>query len=162
MAAVATADVVVTNPDPLRRGDRLRPANDRAPRVVAKGVEVLAADQRARTPQRGAVVENPPLARSLHAVCEVDDIVPPRLYASVARLLAFVYSLSPTAGPSGTSTRWQLGARNSDHAALNSAPRPGRSESGQEGPGCPGTAANSRKSPVEGPMPPYVPVVPSG
>ena len=43
------------------------------------------------------IVENPPLARSLHSSCEVDDVVPPRLYAAVARLLAFVYSLSPTA-----------------------------------------------------------------
>jgi flagellar biosynthesis protein FlhB len=43
------------------------------------------------------IVANPPLARSLHASCEIDDVVPPRLYGAVARLLAFVYSLSPTA-----------------------------------------------------------------
>jgi flagellar biosynthesis protein FlhB len=42
-------------------------------------------------------VENPPLVRALNFSCEVDDVVPPRLYGAVARLLAFVYSLTPTA-----------------------------------------------------------------
>ena len=43
------------------------------------------------------IVENPVLARTLHASCQVDDVVPAALYTAVARLLAFVYSLSPTA-----------------------------------------------------------------
>lgn len=43
------------------------------------------------------IVESPLLARSLHAACEVNDVVPAALFEAVARLLAFVYSLSPTA-----------------------------------------------------------------
>jgi flagellar biosynthetic protein FlhB len=98
MAAVANADVVVTNPTHYAVAIAYDRKNDRAPRVVAKGAGYIAAGIKEHARSCGVViVENPPLARSLHASCEVDDIVPPRLYAAVARLLAFVYSLSPTA-----------------------------------------------------------------
>src|SRR5580700_3041277 len=98
MAAVATADAVVVNPTHYAVAIAYDRANDRAPRVVAKGVDVLAARIRERAVAHGVpVVENPELARTLHAVCEIDDIVPATLYTAVARLLAFVYSLSPTA-----------------------------------------------------------------
>ncbi|EQD46240.1 Type III secretion exporter, partial [mine drainage metagenome] len=71
---------------------------DRAPRVVAKGADfnAIAIRERARS-CNVVIVENPPLARALHETCEVNDVVPPVLYGAVARLLAFVYSLSPTA-----------------------------------------------------------------
>jgi flagellar biosynthetic protein FlhB len=98
MAAVANADVVVTNPTHYAVAIAYDQKNDRAPRVVAKGADFMAAAIRERARSSGVViVENPTLARSLHASCEVDDVVPPRLYAAVARLLAFVYSLPPTA-----------------------------------------------------------------
>ena len=98
MAAVANADVVITNPTHYAVAIAYDRENDRAPRVVAKGADFMAASIRERARSCGVViVENPTLARSLHASCEIDDIVPPRLYSSVARLLAFVYSLSPTA-----------------------------------------------------------------
>jgi flagellar biosynthetic protein FlhB len=98
MAAVASADVVVTNPTHFAVAIAYDRTTDRAPRVVAKGADFLAASIRERARSCGVVVvENPTLARALHSSCEVDDVVPPRLYAAVARLLAFVYSLSPTA-----------------------------------------------------------------
>jgi flagellar biosynthetic protein FlhB len=98
MAAVSSADVVVTNPTHYAVAIAYDRQNDRAPRVVAKGAGYIAMEIRERARRSGVViVENPPLARSLHASCEVSDVVPPRLYAAVARLLAFVYSLSPTA-----------------------------------------------------------------
>jgi flagellar biosynthetic protein FlhB len=98
MAAVATADAVVVNPTHYAVALTYDRAKDRAPRVVAKGVDVLAARIRERAVAHGVpIVENPELARALHAVCEIDDIVPATLYTAVARLLAFVYSLSPTA-----------------------------------------------------------------
>jgi flagellar biosynthesis protein FlhB len=98
MAAVANADVVVTNPTHYAVAIAYDRENDSAPRVVAKGADFVAASIRERARSCGvAIVENPALARSLHASCEVDDVVPPRLYGSVARLLAFVYSLTPTA-----------------------------------------------------------------
>jgi flagellar biosynthesis protein FlhB len=98
MAAVASADVVVTNPTHFAVAIAYDRKKDRAPRVVAKGADIVAARIRSRAAEHGVpVVENPVLARTLHASCQVDDVVPAALYAAVARLLAFVYSLSPTA-----------------------------------------------------------------
>ena len=97
MAAVARADVVVTNPTHYAVAIAYDRDRDRAPRVVAKGADFTAAAIREHARRCGVVlVENPILARALHASCEVDDVVPPSLYTAVARLLAFVYSLSPT------------------------------------------------------------------
>lgn len=98
MAAVARADVVVTNPTHFAVAIAYDRQSDRAPRVVAKGADFNAIAIREHARRCGVVlVENPILARALHASCEVDDVVPPGLYTAVARLLAFVYSLSPTA-----------------------------------------------------------------
>ncbi len=98
MAAVATADVVVTNPTHFAVAIAYDRDNDAAPRVVAKGADFVAARIRQRATDHGVpIVENAVLARTLHASCELDDLVPPRLYAAVAQLLAFVYSLTPTA-----------------------------------------------------------------
>lgn len=98
MAAVARADVVVTNPTHYAVAIAYDRQKDRAPRVVAKGADFNAIAIREHARRCGVVlVENPILARALHASCEVDDVVPPGLYTAVARLLAFVYSLSPAA-----------------------------------------------------------------
>lgn len=98
MAAVARADVVVTNPTHYAVAIAYDRQRDRAPRVVAKGADFNAIAIREHARRCGVVlVENPILARALHASCEVDDVVPPGLYTAVAQLLAFVYSLSPTA-----------------------------------------------------------------
>jgi len=94
MAAIAGADVVVTNPTHYAVAIAYDQGVDRAPRVVAKGADIMAARIRDRAREhRVPIVENPPLARTLHAACEVDEVVPPRLYEAVAQLLAFVYSL---------------------------------------------------------------------
>ncbi|HUZ41995.1 MAG TPA: EscU/YscU/HrcU family type III secretion system export apparatus switch protein [Acidimicrobiales bacterium] len=98
MAAVARADVVVTNPTHYAVAIAYDRNKDRVPKVVAKGADFVAIAIRAHARDCGVVlVESPILARALHASCEVDDVVPPSLYTAVARLLAFVYSLSPTA-----------------------------------------------------------------
>ena len=98
MAAVAAADVVVTNPTHYAVALAYDRKKDRAPRVVAKGADLVAARIRSRAAERGVpIVEHPVLARTLHSSCEIDDVVPTALYTAVARLLAFVYSLSPTA-----------------------------------------------------------------
>lgn len=95
MAAVANADVIVTNPTHYAVAIAYDKDRDRAPRVVAKGADFNALAIRDKALSCGiAVVENPPLARTLHSSCEVNDIVPEALYAAVAQLLAFVYSLS--------------------------------------------------------------------
>jgi flagellar biosynthetic protein FlhB len=98
MAAVANSDVVVTNPTHFAVAIAYDRTKDRAPRVVAKGADMLARSIRDHARANGVVVvENPLLARTLYGACEIDDITPPHLYAAVARLLAFVYSLSSTA-----------------------------------------------------------------
>ncbi|MGA7835163.1 MAG: EscU/YscU/HrcU family type III secretion system export apparatus switch protein [Acidimicrobiales bacterium] len=98
MAAVANADVVVTNPTHFAVAIAYDRTKDRAPRVVAKGADMLARSIREHARANGVVVvENPLLARTLYGACEIDDITPPHLYTAVARLLAFVYSLSSTA-----------------------------------------------------------------
>lgn len=98
MAAVARADVVVTNPTHFAVALAYDRATDVAPRVVAKGEDLVAVAIRAHARRCGVVlVENPPLARALHASCEIDELVPARLYTAVAQLLAFVYALTPTA-----------------------------------------------------------------
>ena len=94
LAAVRRADVVVTNPTHYAVALRYEAGRSAAPRVVAKGADLLA--QRIREEAAAfqiPVVEDPPLARYLYAVCEVDGAIPAEIFVAVARLLAFVYSL---------------------------------------------------------------------
>jgi flagellar biosynthetic protein FlhB len=96
LAEVAKATAVVTNPTHLAVALRYERGQDPAPRVVAKGLGELAARIREEAIAHGVpVVENPPLAWTIHGACEVEDTIPPDLYEAVARLLAFVYRLSP-------------------------------------------------------------------
>jgi flagellar biosynthetic protein FlhB len=94
MAAVPTADVVVTNPTHFAvalKYDGTAPA----PEVVAKGQDLVALKIRGlATDHRVPVVENPPLARSLHASVEVGQQVPEELYEAVAQVLAYVYRVA--------------------------------------------------------------------
>ncbi|MFC0082810.1 flagellar biosynthesis protein FlhB [Aciditerrimonas ferrireducens] len=102
MAAVAKADVVVTNPTHVAVALRYEPGSGQAPRVVAKGADHLAARIREEARRHGVpVVEDPPLARALHAACDLDDLVPVELYLAVARLLAFVFTLPDVVRRSG-------------------------------------------------------------
>jgi flagellar biosynthetic protein FlhB len=91
MAAVPQADVVVTNPTHYAVALRYDP-DKRAPEVVAKGVDLVAARIREIAREHGVtVVPDPPLARTLHASVEVGHVIPEELYQAVAQLLAFVY-----------------------------------------------------------------------
>jgi flagellar biosynthetic protein FlhB len=91
MAAVLGADVVVANPTHFAvalRYDGTRPA----PIVVAKGRDLIALQIRRVAEENDVpVVENPPLARSLHDAVELDAEIPEHLYRAIAELLAFVY-----------------------------------------------------------------------
>lgn len=96
---VPKADVVVTNPTEYAVALRYDEATMGAPRVVAKGRDLLAQRIRQIAQQHGVpVVERPPLARGLYAAVEVGDEVPPAFYKAVAELLAYVYQLSRRAG----------------------------------------------------------------
>jgi flagellar biosynthetic protein FlhB len=94
MAAVPTADVVVTNPTHYAVALRYEETRMRAPVVVAKGAELVALRIRELAREHGVpLVEAPPLARALHRSCELGDEVPSQLYAAVAQLLTYVYQL---------------------------------------------------------------------
>ena len=94
MAAVPGADVVVTNPTHYAVALKYDQATMAAPRVVAKGVDHLAQKIREVAKQHGVpVVENPPLARGLHAAVEVDQEIPVEFYRAVAELIGYVMRL---------------------------------------------------------------------
>lgn len=94
MAAIPTADVVVTNPTHYAVALRYDDSRMRAPRVVAKGTELVAARIRALAAEHQVpLLEMPPLARALHRHAEIGDEVPAPLYTAVAEVLAYVYQL---------------------------------------------------------------------
>ena len=96
MAEVPKATVVVTNPTHYAVALRYDAATMAAPKLVAKGVDSLALAIRDVARRHGVpVVENPPLARALHAALEPGDVIPPAHYRAVAELIAYVYRLAP-------------------------------------------------------------------
>jgi flagellar biosynthetic protein FlhB len=96
LAAVSRANVVVVNPTHFAVGLRYERTKDRAPRVVTKGDDDDALAIRLVALEQGVpIVENPPVARALFDACEIGDEVPGELYQVVARLLAFLYRLTP-------------------------------------------------------------------
>ncbi|MCL6094630.1 MAG: EscU/YscU/HrcU family type III secretion system export apparatus switch protein [Actinobacteria bacterium] len=98
MAEVARASVVVTNPTHLAVAITYEKDHGRAPTVVAKGEGNLAFKIREEASKHGVpIVEDPPLARAVYSACDLGQEIPRELYLAVARLLAFVYALSPLA-----------------------------------------------------------------
>jgi len=96
MAEVARASVVVTNPTHLAVAIAYEKERGRAPTVVAKGEGNLAFKIREEASKHSVpIVEDPPLARAVYSACDLGQEIPRELYLAVARLLAFVYSLSP-------------------------------------------------------------------
>lgn len=94
LAAVPAADVVITNPTHFAVAIRYDEAAAGAPRVVAKGADLMAARIRELALQaRVPLFEAPPLARALYAHVEVDREIPAVLYTAVAQVLAYVYQL---------------------------------------------------------------------
>ena len=86
------ATAVVTNPTHYAVALEFRPVTMAAPVVVAKGQNLLA--QRIKDLARWneiPIIENPPLAQALYKATDVGQMIPPRLYAAVAELLAFLY-----------------------------------------------------------------------
>jgi flagellar biosynthetic protein FlhB len=94
MAAVPKATVVVTNPTHYAVALAYDKAAGGAPRVVAKGIDSMAARIReVATENRVPIVANPPLARALHLV-PLDTDIPAEHYQAVAEIIAYVWRLS--------------------------------------------------------------------
>lgn len=93
LAAVARADAVVLNPTHFAVA-LLYVRGKGAPKVVAKGTDLLALRIREEASAHGVpLVEDPPLARALYVACQLEQEIPPELYEAVARLLTFIYGL---------------------------------------------------------------------
>lgn len=91
IAKVKTADVVVVNPTHYAVALQYKKGM-RAPKVVAKGVDEVAARIREMAKRHNVpIVREPPLARALHSTVKVGHDVPAELYKAVAVVLAFVY-----------------------------------------------------------------------
>jgi flagellar biosynthetic protein FlhB len=102
MAAVPTADVVVVNPTRYAVALRYDDATMRAPRVVAKGMHLIAGRIRELAEEhRVPVLQAPPLARALYRHAEIGDEIPAPLYAAVAEVLAWVFQLRRHASHGG-------------------------------------------------------------
>jgi flagellar biosynthetic protein FlhB len=94
MAAIPTADVVVTNPTHYAVALKYSENGMRAPTVVAKGSDLLAKRIREIAQENHVpILEAPPLARALHKHTELGDVIPEALYTAVAEVLAYVYQL---------------------------------------------------------------------
>lgn len=92
MAAVPTADVVVTNPTHIAVALRYDPGIAEAPVVVAMGARKMAERIKRIAIESGVpVVENRTVARVLFATTKVGRTIPPALYYAVAEILAFVF-----------------------------------------------------------------------
>jgi flagellar biosynthetic protein FlhB len=94
MAEVPKADVIVTNPSHYAVALKYDQNSNSAPKLVAKGVDLMAAQIRniaigANVP----LLASPPLARALYYATDLNKEIPQGLYLAVAQVLAYVYQL---------------------------------------------------------------------
>jgi len=98
LAAVPQADLVVMNPTHFAVALKYDESKMGAPRVVAKGADLLAFKIRDLAKEHKVpVLQSPPLARALYAHSEIDQEIPARLFSAVAQVLAWVYQLRDAA-----------------------------------------------------------------
>ncbi len=94
MASVPEASVVITNPTHYAIALKYERGMN-APVCVAKGVDLVARKIREVAGEHSIpIVENPPLARALHATVEIDQEVPPEHYQAVAEVIGYVMRLN--------------------------------------------------------------------
>ena len=94
MTQVPKADVVVTNPTHFAVALKYADGEMRAPKVVAKGVNLVAARIREIAAEHNVpLLEAPPLARALYYNVDINREIPGPLYGAVAQVLAWVYQL---------------------------------------------------------------------
>jgi flagellar biosynthetic protein FlhB len=94
MEEVPKADVIVTNPTHYAVALRYNQATMMAPVVVAKGMELVAANiRRVGSEHEVPIIESPALARAIYFHTELGEAIPAGLYLSVAKILAYVFQL---------------------------------------------------------------------
>jgi flagellar biosynthetic protein FlhB len=98
MAAVPKASVIITNPTHYAIALQYDRGME-APICLAKGVDAVALKIREVAGEHSIpIVENPPLARALHASVEIDQQIPPAHYKAVAEIIGYVMKLRRAAG----------------------------------------------------------------
>ncbi len=123
-ADVSRAAVVLTNPTHYAVALGFDFVTMEAPKVLAKGRNLLAEEIKAEARWAGVpIVENPPLARSLYRSVEVGQAIPVDLYAAVAAILAYLYRQRVEAEMRERRAR-EAAARAQRAAGLASADRP--------------------------------------
>jgi flagellar biosynthetic protein FlhB len=106
MAAVPEADVIITNPTHFAVALEYKPDVMNAPKVVAKGVDVVAHRIRDLAEKNHIpIVENPPVARALFAACDLGDDVPIEHYKAVAEVISYVMKLKQRWQPTAAEGR---------------------------------------------------------
>jgi flagellar biosynthesis protein FlhB len=100
MHKVPTADVVMVNPTHFAVALKYDPKKMRAPRVLAKGADLVAANiRRIAEEHRVPIFESPKLTRALYRSTDLDKEIPPGLYMAVAQVLSYIFrikTLNPT------------------------------------------------------------------
>lgn len=100
MAEVPKASVIITNPTHYAVALRYQAGQPGAPRVIAKGKDRIALRIRQLAKESHVpVIENPPLARALHAQAELGQEIPADLYRAVAEVLALLWRLNQGRAP---------------------------------------------------------------
>ena len=106
MAEVPKADIIVTNPTHFAVALKYLDKEMRAPRVVAKGADLVALRIRALAEENKIpILEAPPLTRALYRHTQLGDEIPAALYAAVAEVLAWAYQLNRQSSEGGTLPR---------------------------------------------------------
>lgn len=98
MDAVPTADFVVTNPTHVACALKYVAEEMDSPMLIAKGTELIAKKIIDIAKEHNVpVIENPPVARALFKMVDINQSIPPELYKAVAEILMFVYKMkNPT------------------------------------------------------------------
>ena len=95
IAAVPEATVIITNPTHYAVALKYEAGKMAAPICVAKGMDALALKIREVAKANNVpIIENPPLARALHATVEVDEVIPQEHFKAVAQVIGYVMRLT--------------------------------------------------------------------
>ena len=106
LADVPKADVVITNPEHYSVALKYDASAMNAPRVLAKGADLIALKIReVAAANEVAIVAAPPLARAIYWTTEIGAEIPATLYVATAQVLAYVYQLKQFRQGAGAAPR---------------------------------------------------------
>lgn len=96
MKSVPTATVIITNPTHYAIALKYEMGSAQpAPVCVAKGLDLVALKIREIAKENNVpIIESPPLARTLHATTEIDDVIPYEHWKAVAEIISFIMSIN--------------------------------------------------------------------